>query len=400
MTAAGPLSIYLHVPFCATKCSYCAFNTYTQLDHLIGSFVDALVEEIRIVGAGAGQATVHTIFFGGGTPSLLTHDQYDRVLAALHAAFQVQADAEISIEANPNDLSRDYLAPLRAMGINRLSIGMQSANETELRLFDRRHDNDAVVRAVDAARAAGFDNLNLDLIYGVPHQTLAIWEATLRQMLALQPEHASLYALGLEEGTSMKVWVDRGKLPAPDDDLAADMYDLATDMLEAAGLVQYEISNWAERGRKCRHNLQYWYNEPYVGLGPGAHGFAAGVRYSVVLSPQRYIRALLPGRSVNSLEDRTPQAECRFPLTPVTAESHVLNREDEIAETLIMWLRLVDEGVDRARFMRRFGVDLVAYHHSVIERFTRDGLLEVTQERVRLTKRGRLLSNIIFRELV
>jgi oxygen-independent coproporphyrinogen-3 oxidase len=412
------LSVYLHIPFCATRCTYCAFNTYTQLDHLVDPLVRALIEEVRIVGAGAHAYAVHTIFFGGGTPSLLPHDQFKRILSALHAHFDVLPDAEITIEANPNDLSRAYLAPLRALGINRLSIGMQSSNETELRLFDRRHDNEAVVRAVDAARAAGFDNLNLDLIYGVPHQTLASWRASLGQMLALQPEHTSLYALGLEEGTAMKSWVERGKLPLPDDDLAADMYDLASEMLDAAGMRQYEISNWAQPGRACRHNLQYWYNEPYVGLGPGAHGFAAGVRYAVLLSPQRYISSLQPSAvsdqpsafsdqlsavsGQSSAHPRTPNSELRtaFPLTPAAAESYRLTREDEIAETLIMWLRLVDEGVDRARFARRFGVDLVDYHRAVIERFTRDGLLDVDDTRVRLTSKGRLLSNIVFRELV
>ncbi len=386
------LSIYLHIPFCKTKCSYCAFNTYTQFDHLVDRFVDALGEELRITGAGAAAYRVHTVFFGGGTPSLLSHAQFERIFAALNASFTLLPDAEITIEANPNDLDRAYLAPLRALGVNRLSIGMQSSSEMELRLFDRRHDNEAVVRAVDAARGAGFDNLNLDVIYGVPQQTMTTWAATLRQMIALQPDHASLYALSLEEGTSMHTWVERGKLPAPDDDLAADMYDLATEMLAAAGYGQYEISNWAKPGHECRHNLQYWYNDAYIGLGPGAHGFANGVRYSVIRSPQRYIAALLP-------PSQQPTGAA-FPLTPAVDEATTLARDDEIAETLIMWLRLTREGVDRARFARRFGVDLVDLHRPLIERFTRDGLLQVDEARVRLTDRGRMLSNVIFRELV
>ncbi|MCC6617168.1 MAG: radical SAM family heme chaperone HemW [Anaerolineae bacterium] len=386
------LSLYLHIPFCKTRCSYCAFNTYTQFDHLVDRFVDALCEEIRLTGAGANGYQVHTIFFGGGTPSLLTHGQFERLFGALATSYTLLPDAEITIEANPNDLDRAYLAPLRRMGVNRLSIGMQSSSEMELRLFDRRHDNEAVVRAVDAARGAGFDNLNLDLIFGVPQQTMATWEASLRQMLALQPDHTSLYALSLEEGTSMHNWVERGKLPAPDDDLAADMYDLATDMLAAAGYGQYEISNWCKPGHECRHNLQYWYNEPYLGLGPGAHGFANGVRYSVIRSPQRYIAALLP-----QAEEHSAAA---FPLTPAVDEAVTLERDDEIAETLIMWLRLTHEGVDRARFARRFGVDLVHLHRSLIDRFTHDGLLQVDETSVRLTDRGRMLSNVVFRELV
>ncbi len=386
------LSVYLHVPFCATKCTYCAFNTYTHLDALIEPFVGALIREIEIVGANAPDQVVGTIFFGGGTPSLLTPQQFARVLAALRQNFDVSADAEITLEANPNDLDRDYLTALRRIGLNRISIGMQTANANELQLFRRRHDNDAVARAVSAARAGGFDNLNLDLIYGFPHQTIQTWETSLRQMLALKPEHVSLYALGLEEGTAMKAWVERGQLPAPDDDLAADMYELASDLLSAAGYAQYEISNWARPGYECRHNLQYWHNDDYVGVGPGAHGFASGVRYSTILSPQRYIKALA-GASESS-------GTYAYPLTPVTAESTVMDRAGQITDTLIMGLRLTQEGIPRAQFSQRFGIDLVDLHRPIIEKFVGYGLLAVDDERVKLTDHGRLLSNVVFREFV
>lgn len=381
-----PLSLYLHIPFCSVKCSYCAFNTYTNLEALIEPFTDALIREIRLVGHGQ---RVGTIFFGGGTPSLLTPAQFERIMQAIYSAFSVDADAEISLEANPADLSRPYLTALRETGLNRISIGMQSANANELALFNRRHDNDAVVRAVSAARLAGFDNLNLDLIYGVPHQTLFSWETTLGQAIALQPEHLSLYALGIEDGTHMKAWVERGRLPAPDDDLAADMYDLATEMLGAAGYIQYEISNWAKPGRECRHNLQYWRSWDYLGLGPGAHGYANGVRYSVILSPQRYIKGLSEAAG-----------ECPYPLTPVMDEASTLTREAEIAEALIMGLRLTNEGVSRAAFLARFGVDLVDLHRDVIDKYVGYGLLTVDDECVRITSQGRMLSNMIFRELV
>ncbi len=386
------LSVYLHIPFCATKCTYCAFNTYTHLDALIEPFVDALIREIEIVGASAPDQVVGTIFFGGGTPSLLTPQQFARILAALRQSFAVSADAEITLEANPNDLDRDYLAALRRIGLNRISIGMQTANANELQLFRRRHDNDAVARAVSAARAGGFDNLNLDLIYGFPHQTLQTWETSLSQMLALKPEHISLYALGLEDGTAMKAWVERGQLPEPDDDLAADMYELASDLLAAAGYAQYEISNWARPGFECRHNLQYWHNDDYVGVGPGAHGFAGGVRYSTILSPQRYIKAL-----VDASESRGTYV---YPLTPVTAESTVMDRAGEITDTLIMGLRLTQEGIPRAQFSQRFGIDLVDLHRPIIEKFVGYGLLAVDDERVKLTDEGRLLSNVVFREFV
>ncbi len=390
---AKTLSVYLHIPFCGVKCSYCAFNTYTSMEHLIPPFVDALCEEIRQVADGAGAVDVHTMFLGGGTPSLLSAQQIERILNALRTHFRVRADAEITMEANPADLSREYCAAVRAVGVNRLSIGMQSSNETELRLFDRRHDNDAVVRAVQSARQGGIRNLNLDLIYGSPHQTLDTWRATLAQTLALQPDHISLYALSLEEGTAMRAWVERGKLPEPDDDLAADMYDLATALLGGAGYLQYEISNWCKPGRECQHNLQYWYNLDYVGLGPGAHGFAAGVRYHVLRSPVRYIEKL-------TRQDGEIDTNVEYPRTAATEEAHIVERDDLIAETLIMGMRLTQGGISRAEFRRRFGEDLLEIHGEPIARHHRSGLLEVDDERVRLTERGRMLANIVLRDFV
>ena len=208
-------------------------------------------------------------------------------------------------------------------------------------------------------------------------------------MLALQPEHISLYALGLEDGTPLKAWVERGRLPAPDDDLAADMYELASEMLRDHGYEQYEISNWARPRYQCRHNLQYWHNDEYIGLGPGAHGYAGGVRYSVLLSPQRYIKAI-----------NEAQGEYEYPRSPATAEATVVARAGEMAETLIMGMRLTQEGIPRVAFAERFGVDLLDVHGDVIRKFAGHGLLSVDDERVRLTDAGRLLSNLIFREFV
>ncbi|NWG16673.1 MAG: radical SAM family heme chaperone HemW [Chloroflexi bacterium] len=384
-----PHSIYLHIPFCRIKCTYCAFNTYIGLDNLIEPFVAALCREIEILGASKPGQPARTIYLGGGTPSVLTPHQIGCILAAVERAFVLAPDAEISMEVNPGDPDLSYMMALKSLGVNRISIGMQSANGNELELFARRHDNDAVVRSVVAARQAGFDNLNLDLIYGFPHQTLDSWENTLRQMLWLEPEHVSLYALGLEDGTAMKTWVTRGYLPPPDDDLSADMYELASDVLESAGYEQYEISNWARPGYACRHNLQYWRNLPYPGLGPGAHGYAGGVRYSTILSPHKYIQAL-----------ETTEAVFAFPLTPATDQSVRVDREAEIADTLLMGLRLTQEGISRAVFRERFGADVLDLYQALIEKYRSYGLLEVDEDRVRLTRKGRFLSNLIFRELV
>lgn len=383
------LSIYLHIPFCSTKCTYCAFNTYIDLDALIPAYVDALTKEIEFVGQGNIYPHVHTIYFGGGTPSLLSAGQFSQLLDAIHTHFNVQVDAEISTEANPNDLNVTYLRGLRHVGINRLSIGMQTANTEELGLFDRRHDTVDVVHSVDAARQAGFDNVSLDLIYGFPQQSMSSWSNSLRLIKDLQVEHLSLYALGLETGTQLDNWVALGKLDMPDDDLIADMYEYATEHLGHHGYEQYEISNWAKPGHACEHNLQYWRNLPYLGLGPGAHGYAGGIRYDTIRSPQRYIQRM-----------STPSEPLPFPYTPVTNRASRVGHETEIAETLMMHLRLLQEGLSHKGFSERFGVELMQLHGETLHRFQHAGLLNIDGEAVRITEQGRLVSNVIFRELI
>lgn len=385
-----PHSLYLHVPFCSTKCTYCAFNTYINLETLIPGFVDAICDELRTVARAQFNTPLWSIFFGGGTPSLLTVAQFAQIFGAINQNFAVSPDAEITIEANPNDLSYEYLLGLRSVGINRLSIGMQSAVESELKLFARRHDHTVVKEIWPDIRRAGFDNVSLDLIYGTPYQTLDSWRTTLEATLALAPQHISLYALGLEDGTPLKNWVEQGRVATPDDDLAADMYELATDLLPGYGYHQYEISNWSLPGHESRHNLQYWRNWPYIGVGPGAHGFAGGVRYATILAPQRYISAMQSGSRM--LYD--------FPRTPATVDEVNVDPDSEIAETLIMSLRLVQEGVSLTDFESRFGRTLNSIHGETIAKYMQHGLLQESDGRLHLTRRGRLLSNMIFRELV
>ncbi len=386
-----PLSLYIHVPFCTTKCSYCAFNTYTHIEHLIDPFIDALQREIRWVGQRNNRRRVHTVFFGGGTPSLLRAAQFGALFDAVRDSFDLQQDAEITLEANPNDITVEYARELGDVGFNRVSLGMQTAHAGELSLFRRRHNNDAVALAVSAFRRAGFDSLNLDLIYGFPHQTLESWSDSLQQAIALKPDHLSLYGLSLEDGTPMKTWVMRGQLPAPDDDLAADMYEHACVQLAGRGYDQYEISNWALPGNACRHNLQYWNNYSYVGVGPGAHGYAGGYRYATLLSPQRYIKAM-----ASNVEDDQPG----YPWTPAVETFTQVERDVEISETLIMGLRLIDVGIDRREFAERFGEDVVAIHQDAFAKFAHAGLIAIEPELIKLTDRGKLLSNIVFRELV
>jgi oxygen-independent coproporphyrinogen-3 oxidase len=387
-------SLYLHIPFCVHRCSYCDFNTYAGLEDMIPAYVKALQQEIEISARSAdGALPVHTIFFGGGTPSLLLPEQVGSILETIRGCFDLYSNAEITLEANPGTLDPGQLEALRTAGVNRLSFGMQSANTVELHLLERQHNLQDVARAVMDARAAGFDNLNLDLMFGIPFQTIEMWQSSLNTALSLRPDHFSLYALTLEHGTPMKKQVDLGQLPDPDSDLAADMYELASEKMEAAGFSQYEISNWARcdetRGLlTCRHNLQYWRNLPYLGFGAGAHGYANGIRTANILSPAAYIQRLEQGGAET------------FPVTPTTVEKRSITREDELGETMMMGLRLAEEGVPDAVFYERFGLSLREQFGKQIARLEGQGLLEWNNGSLRLTKRGRLLGNRVFVEFI
>jgi oxygen-independent coproporphyrinogen-3 oxidase len=389
-----PYSVYLHIPFCTHRCGYCDFNTYAGLEDLIPAYVGALCREIALLGESAGQRLpVHTVFFGGGTPSLLPPAELRRILEALGEAFELLSDVEVTLEANPGTVTRDTLSAYRSLGVNRLSLGMQSASPEELRILEREHSVFGVIQAVKAARQAGFENLNLDLIFGLPGQLLAGWQRSLELALGLGPEHLSLYALTVEHGTPLSHWVGRGLLPEPDPDLAADMYEWAAERLEQAGFGQYEISNWARRDgngglRACRHNLQYWRNQPYLGLGAGAHGYAGGFRVANVLVPAAYIQRLREG------------GVQPFPRTPAAASATPIDRAAEIGETMMMGLRLTSEGVSARAFGERFGVPLGELFAKPIDKLTRQGLLEWTGERLRLTERGKLLGNRVFVEFI
>ncbi|HRN50426.1 MAG TPA: radical SAM family heme chaperone HemW [Anaerolineales bacterium] len=399
-----PTSLYLHIPFCRHRCGYCDFNTYAGLDSLIPAYTDALIAEAEWLGraaqeAGGQRLPVHTIFLGGGTPSLLPLDGMQRLLAALHAAYDVAADAEISLEANPGTLSPEYLAGLRAAGFNRLSLGVQSASPHELIVLEREHDFADVINSVKWARQAGFENLNLDWIFGLPGQSLASWQRNLELAVSLAPEHLSLYALSIEHGTPFKELDARGLLALPDGDLAAEMYELADSELAAAGFVQYEISNWAKPGPDgkllaCRHNLQYWRNLPYAGLGAGAHGFLAGHRTANVLAPAAYIKRMREAVAVQAAKLPT------LPRTPATASAEQVDVEREMGETMMMGLRLVHEGVSTEGFAQRFGSTLEQVYGKSISTLQRRGLLETAAGTLRLTQQGRLLGNQVFMEFV
>lgn len=386
-----PTSLYLHIPFCKHRCGYCDFNTYAGMERFIPVYIMALCAEIDCVGSALPEPVeVHTVFFGGGTPSLLTPGHIDQVLGTIRARFDVRADAEISLEANPGTLMPDQLNGYRACGVNRLSLGVQSTNLEELRLLERIHGLEDVVNSVEWARAAGFDNISLDLIFGLPGQDLKSWQETMAYAVQLGVEHLSLYGLTIEEGTPLKAMVERGVYPHPDDDLAADMYEAAMDYLAGRGFLHYEISNWAKkRGQQwmtCQHNLQYWRNLPYFGFGAGAHAYHSGRRAANVPGIVAYI-------------ERIRQGVFSFPEGPAVESSIMIDRKAEMQETMMVGLRLLVEGVSRAGFEKRFGIAIERVFGAEIDELTRLGLIE-GGETIRLTRRGCMVGNQVFMRFV
>ena len=393
----GEMGLYVHIPFCHTKCPYCDFNTYAGIEALMPGYMAALAKEIRRWGALLGSPQVNTIFFGGGTPSYVPRQSISDTLDAVREAFPVSADAEITIEANPGDLLVGDLESLLESGVNRLSIGVQSLDDSLLQLLGRRHTSDEAVAAFREVRRAGFDNVSIDLMYGLPYQSLDQWRDTLARAMELSPEHMSLYCLTLEGGTPMERQVSLGELPEPDPDLAADMYGLAEEALADAGYRHYEISNWAIPGLESRHNLTYWLNRPYLGVGPGAHSYIADCRFYNISSPREYIGRLRDADAdASTAHDVSPAALQRM---PTVASVEVIDRRLEMAETMMMGMRL-DHGVSLQAFRERFGEELQSAYGNQVDELARLGLVELRDGALRLTGNGRLLGNEVFSRFV
>ena len=387
-----PLSLYIHVPFCRRKCFYCDFNTYAGIDHLIPPFVDALKREIERWAPHAGEHEVTTVFFGGGTPSLLTGKQLRGILDTCRANYTFVADPEISMEANPSSTEYGRLAEYRQAGVDRISFGAQSFQPDELEWLGRLHSREDIGKAVRSARRAGFKRLNLDLIYGLPNQTPERWEVNVRMALDLKPDHLSMYALTVEEGTPLDDWVKTGRSKEPDPDLAADQYLLSGQILAAAGFEQYEISNWALPEQECRHNLTYWHNQPYLGFGPGAHSRFLEHRFSVIRSPQRYIEWATAGSDASGAEAAIRGASAIDEFNPIDPQTDLL-------DTLMLGLRLTP-GIKFADILARHGVDVLARFEPALREMQTQWLLGYDPEGVWLTYRGRLLANEVFVRLM
>jgi putative oxygen-independent coproporphyrinogen III oxidase len=320
----APFGIYVHIPFCRTRCGYCDFNTYTATElgggasqaaypALVGSEIDLAARTLLAGRATAGPAKVSTVFFGGGTPTLLAPSEIAGILARIDGAFGLDSGAEVTIEANPETVGPAELDQLLAGGVTRVSFGMQSSVPHVLRVLDREHQPGRPLDCVRWARAAGFERISLDLIYGTPGESDDDWRRSLTDAIEAGPDHVSAYALIVEEGTRLAAKVRRGEIAAPDDDAMADRYLIADDLLGAAGFAWYELSNWATSDKShCRHNLLYWTGGDWWGFGPGAHSHVGGVRWWNVRHPSAYAQRLAAGQSPAAARERLTAAQRRM----------------------------------------------------------------------------------------
>ena len=368
------LSLYIHIPFCRSKCGYCSFTSFANRDRDIPIYIEVLIKEITLTHRPG--VSVKTIYFGGGTPSILSYIDIRTILQTIHECYTIETGAEVTFEANPGTVDSQYLLSLRDLGINRLSLGVQSLDDAELAELGRCHSVSEARTAVREARQAGFNNLSLDFIYGLPGRQIRGWEFMLNEIVELDVEHLSLYGLTLEPDTPLGIALGRGEYPAADPDQAATEYEMASAKLEAAGYRHYEISNWARPGYESRHNTVYWQRGEYLGLGVAAHSFIGGQRIGNTPDLNSYIKSLsagdLPARDVEVIGDGAALSEAMF-----------------------LRLRL-EEGVSLDDTGWQFSIDLRSRYAAEITELSGLGLVEVSADRLRLTPRGRLLGNEVF----
>lgn len=368
---------YIHIPFCDHICYYCDFNKYFLKYQPVDEYLAALEQEIATVTGAVGDVRPETIYIGGGTPTALNPEQMGTLLDFVRRSLNPDGRVkEWTVEANPENLDGEKLRLMKAAGVNRLSIGVQTFNDRLLQAIGRAHDREAVFRGVEAARRVGFDNLSIDLMFGLPGQTMEDLKASLRDALSLAPEHVSVYSLQIEPRTIFYNRLRQGRLRRVDEDVEADMYAFLIDFLEQRGYTHYEISNFALPGKESRHNLIYWDNEEYFGFGAGAHGYVHGERYINASSVKGYIRRVR--------EDGDARIESRR-----------LTRTEKIEEEMFLGLRK-RSGVNKDAFYEKFGADVHAVYSEAIARLKEQGLLYEDEQRLALTKKGVFLGNEVF----
>lgn len=378
-TPTSPRALYVHVPFCRSRCGYCDFYSAVFEPQLAAPLVDALLTELARANA-AQSLAVETVFVGGGTPTVLPPAQLSRLLRACTQLSARRRAAEFTVEANPATVAPSVAEVLVESGVNRVSIGAQSFHPAELHVLERTHDPGQIASTIGTCREYGIRRFNLDLIFGIPGQTLATWEVSLRAAMNLGVEHLSCYGLTYEPGTRLHDLRQRGQVAPLDPDLEADMYEAALDLLAAGGYEQYEISNFARPGGQCRHNLVYWHNQPYLGIGPSAAGYVDGVRYQNVANTDLYIEMVSAGRTPRGQEER-------------------LEPQRRACETAMLALRL-NAGLLRRPFAECFGRDPLGFFAEAIARHRPDGLVEVTDAAVRLTRAGRMLADTVIADFL
>ncbi|HEV2472252.1 MAG TPA: radical SAM family heme chaperone HemW [Chthonomonadales bacterium] len=379
------ISIYIHSPFCSRHCSYCDFNTYVARRHnpLVRRTVEAICRDIHQTAVrlpGAAGRNCATVFFGGGTPTLLPAGSLLSILSAIRSAFPLAPGAEISCEANPDSSDAAQFERLCQGGINRLSIGAQSFDDGLLHRLDRTHTGQAAAQAYELARQAGFRNISLDLMFRLPAQSSTLWRRTIAAALSLGPEHLSLYGLTIEPGTRFERQARGGRLELPSEEAELEMYCFGREALAGAGYQQYEVSNFAREGFRCRHNLVYWRNEEYLGFGPGAVSYCGGVRWKRERLPARYVAAVDAGLDL-------------------TVEAEALSPEASLGESMMLGLRL-REGVDLAAIRNRYGLDPLKRYATEIERLCSAGLLIQAGDHLRLTDAGLFLADSVAMEFL
>ena len=377
MTPAG---IYIHIPFCKSRCSYCDFATGLYQTELAERYVQALVVDLQTTRADELSRSVDTIYFGGGTPSMLSSGQIERILAVVHSRFQIDSKAEVTIEINPGSVTQTKLKEFRKVGINRASFGAQTFQTDELARLGRSHSAGDTFRTFEYLRAADFDNVSFDLIAGLPGQTMVQWQENVEHSLRLRPEHLSFYLLEIHSNTPLAQHIERGIQPKPDDDLAAEMYKWMLERACDAGYEHYEISNLCLPGFESRHNTKYWQGDAYYGFGCSAHSFDGR---TLRWSNERDVAAY-----VNAIENKQ---------TPIVERTQLSNNERR-AEAVFLGMRLM-RGVDIREYEQSFGVDLRVEHNEDLGRFYEAGLIEFDGDVLRLTRAGALMSNEVFAAL-
>lgn len=375
---ADKLGIYIHIPFCRSKCDYCDFYSLAGRDDRMDQYQKALLSHIKETAPLAQDFPVDTIYIGGGTPSYYGAKRLKELLGVIRKLYKVEKDAEVTVECNPDSVDVKSLKILRKAGVNRLSMGMQSAIACELERIHRIHTPQQVNEAATAARKASFTNLSLDLIYGLPGQTMDSWKDTVEHALSLIPQHLSCYGLKVEEGTPLAARVAQGEV-LPDDDQQADLYLWTVGRLERAGYPQYEISNFAKPGFASRHNLRYWLTQPYIGFGPGAHSDFGGRRYSFVRDLDAYIQGVLQGGDIID-------------------ESEIIPKRERCGEYLMLRLRTV-QGINEQEYRSTYFMDFAPLQ-ARLEQFRTQGWAEQTDGRWHFTPKGFLLSNQLIGDLL